>query len=85
MITAASTLRRSDRDPPLANLAEIIKPDAPLRRFKPYPEYKDSGVEWLREIPAHWEAVKLKRACRFAYGDALAADTRQDGNVGPTA
>jgi len=56
MITAASTLRRSDRDPPLANLAEIIKPDAPLRRFKPYPEYKDSGVEWLREIPAHWEA-----------------------------
>jgi len=24
------------------------------KRFKPYPEYKDSGVEWLGEIPAHW-------------------------------
>ena len=24
------------------------------RRFKPYPAYKDSGVEWLGEIPAHW-------------------------------
>jgi type I restriction enzyme S subunit len=26
-----------------------------VRRFKPYPAYKDSGVEWLGAIPAHWE------------------------------
>ncbi|MCC6764434.1 MAG: restriction endonuclease subunit S, partial [Deltaproteobacteria bacterium] len=31
-----------------------------LRRLKPYPTYKDSGVEWLREIPAHWEVKRLK-------------------------
>jgi len=31
-----------------------------LRRFKPYPAYKDSGVEWLGEIPAHWEVKRLK-------------------------
>jgi len=30
------------------------------RRFKPYPAYKDSGVEWLGEIPAHWEVRRLK-------------------------
>ena len=24
-------------------------------RFKPYAEYKDSGVEWLGRIPAHWK------------------------------
>lgn len=24
---------------------------------------KDSGVEWLGEVPAHWEAVALKRLC----------------------
>lgn len=29
-------------------------------RYKPYPAYKDSGVEWLREIPAHWEVKRLK-------------------------
>ena len=23
--------------------------------FPRYPEYKDSGVEWLGEVPAHWE------------------------------
>ena len=30
------------------------------RRFRRYPEYKDSGVEWLGEIPAHWEVKRLK-------------------------
>ncbi|MBM3451136.1 MAG: hypothetical protein FJX78_09205 [Armatimonadetes bacterium] len=31
-----------------------------IRGFKPYPAYKDSGVEWLGEIPAHWEVKRLK-------------------------
>lgn len=31
-----------------------------LRRFKPYLAYKDSGVEWIGEIPAHWEKKRLK-------------------------
>ena len=26
----------------------------------PYPAYKPSGVEWLGEIPAHWEMRRLK-------------------------
>jgi type I restriction enzyme S subunit len=25
------------------------------RRFKPHPAYKDSSVEWLGEIPVHWD------------------------------
>ena len=36
-----------------------------LRRFKPYPAYKDSGVDWLGEIPAHWEVKRLKLAADF--------------------
>jgi type I restriction enzyme S subunit len=31
-----------------------------LRRFKPYPAYKDSGVEWLGEIPVHWDVKRLR-------------------------
>ena len=23
--------------------------------LKPYPEYKDSGVAWLGDVPKHWE------------------------------
>jgi type I restriction enzyme S subunit len=26
----------------------------------PYPEYKDSGVSWLGNVPSHWETVKVK-------------------------
>ena len=29
-------------------------------KYKPYPAYKRSGVEWLGEIPAHWEVRRLK-------------------------
>lgn len=38
----------------------MITVPRPPRRFKPYPAYKDSGVEWLEEIPAHWEVKRLK-------------------------
>ena len=31
--------------------------------FPRYPKYKDSGVEWLGEVPAHWPIQRLKRAC----------------------
>ena len=31
-----------------------------LSRFRPYSAFKDSGVEWLREIPAHWHLKRLK-------------------------
>jgi type I restriction enzyme S subunit len=39
-----------------------------LRRFKPYPTYKDSGVEWLGEIPAHWGVKRLKHLLRLHKG-----------------
>ncbi len=29
-------------------------------KYKPYPAYRPSGVEWLEEIPAHWEVRRLK-------------------------
>ena len=29
-------------------------------RWKPYPAYKDSWVEWLGEIPEHWDIKRLK-------------------------
>lgn len=38
----------------------LNSPEAKLRRFRSYPKYKASGVEWLGEIPAHWEVYRLK-------------------------
>ena len=28
--------------------------------MKPYPKYKRSGVEWIGDIPEHWEVKKIK-------------------------
>ena len=28
--------------------------------FEPYPVYKDSGVEWIGEIPAHWKVETIR-------------------------
>ncbi len=49
-------------------------------KLKPYPKYKPSGVEWLGDIPEHWEVKPLKFVCRFAYGDSLATEDREDGD-----
>jgi type I restriction enzyme, S subunit len=40
------------------DVAELL-PKA-VRRFKAYPAYMNSGVEWLGEIPAHWGTRRLK-------------------------
>ncbi len=32
-------------------------------KLKPYPSYKDSGVEWLGDVPEWWAIDRLKRAC----------------------
>jgi type I restriction enzyme S subunit len=31
-----------------------------MSRYKRYERYKDSGVEWIGEIPEHWGVIKLK-------------------------
>ncbi len=34
----------------------------------PYPRYKPSGVEWLGEVPAHWEAIRVGAVFRLISG-----------------
>ena len=33
--------------------------------FPRYPEYKDSGVEWLGNVPDHWEVVRVRWLCEI--------------------
>ncbi|QTA91838.1 restriction endonuclease subunit S [Desulfonema magnum] len=42
-----------------------LNPDAPM---------KDSGVEWLGEIPAHWEVRKLKFIGKIVLGKMLCSN-----------
>jgi len=48
-------------------------------KLRPYPKYKDSGVEQLGEIPEEWEIKRLKYVCsKYAeYGLNIAAENYQ--------
>ena len=37
---------------------------ASTERFTSYPAYRESGVEWLGEIPAHWLCLSMARVTR---------------------
>jgi len=39
--------------------------------FPRYPAYKPSGVEWLGEVPEHWETIPLKHFADFTNGEAF--------------
>jgi type I restriction enzyme S subunit len=36
-----------------------------------YPLYKDSGVEWLGDVPEHWEIKKLKDIISVKSGESI--------------
>ena len=50
-----------------------------VRTGQPYPAYKDSGVEWLGEVPEHWQVVPLKRVGSFCSGAGFPISAQ--GNV----
>jgi type I restriction enzyme S subunit len=47
-----------------------LNPDAPM---------KDTVVEWLGEVPEHWEVVRFKRFCELQRGHDLTNEEREDG------
>jgi len=49
--------------------------------FPAYPHYKPSGVEWLGDVPEHWEIQLLRYITRLAYGNSLSADDRESGEI----
>lgn len=46
-----------------------INPDVPM---------KDSGIEWLGEIPAHWEVKRLKYVANLKSGNNIVSDQIKD-------
>lgn len=59
-----------------------LPPDAARAAgLDPHPKMKDSGIEWLGEIPEHWEMMQLKHGVMFQRGHDLPADSREAGSV----
>ena len=47
-------------------------------KYQAYPEYKDSSVEWLGDIPIHWVLSKVKYLAPFQVG--WTPPTKDDSN-----
>lgn len=46
--------------------------------FPRYPEYKDSGVAWLGQVPTHWDVLPLKRFLRLQSGESITSEEIED-------
>lgn len=55
----------------------------PKTKYPQYESYKDSGVEWLGEIPEVWEVKKLKYLCTKSveYGLNISSEYYSDEGV----
>ncbi len=59
-------------------MAQISR--AVTKGLDPTAKTKPSGVEWLGEVPEHWEVKKLKYLCNIQTGDKDTIDAIEDGN-----
>lgn len=52
-------------------------------KVQKYSEYKDSGVQWLWEIPSHWEVLTVKRLGKTKAGGTPSTTNLKfwDGNI----
>ncbi len=57
-------------------------------KYQAYPEYKDSGVEWLGQAPAHWKTIPVgrlfRRIKRAEHTDKELLSVYRDYGVIPT-
>jgi len=61
----------------------MVIPERTERKYEPYTEYKYSGVEWMGEIPAHWEVKKLKYSSSIVLGKMLESNDNGNYNEKP--
>lgn len=47
--------------------------------IKKYDTYKDSGIEWIGEIPTSWQKVRLRFLCNIQTGDKDTVNKIDDG------
>jgi len=63
------TARPADVADALLEQAERLELEAAARSWRLYPEYRESGVDWLEPIPAHWRLQKLKHTARIQFSN----------------
>ena len=50
-------------------------------KYKQYQKMKDSGVEWIGEIPEHWEVKRLKYLIKCVDGKRIPLSSSERGEM----
>lgn len=53
--------------------------EAVTRGLNPNSPMRDSGIDWIGEIPEHWQMQRLKYLCEIQTGNQDTQDAEQDG------
>ena len=54
-----------------------------LQTLPQYETYKDSGIEWLGKIPAHWQTKKVKFLFKIGRGRVISQQELDDNEIYP--
>ena len=53
-----------------------------MRSMERYKEYKESTIPWLKDIPKHWEEVRIKFIANISKGNGITKlDVYEDGDT----
>ena len=52
-------------------------------KYPKYPKYKDSGIEWIGEIPKHWKIEKIKFVADVIMGQSPPSETYTENGIIP--
>ena len=73
---------KKDQANKLKELRQIEINNAVTKGLNPYAKMKDSGIEWLGEIPKHWEVKRVKDYGKVLGGFAFKSGVfLEEGNV----
>jgi len=52
-------------------------------KYSKYPSYKDSGVEWLGDVPNEWNTSKIKHLFNLGRGRVISVEELEDEGIYP--
>lgn len=63
----------------LEEMKSAIISRAVTKGFNPNTKMKDSGIEWIGEVPENWNLLRFRFLCRISTGDSDTQDAEPDG------
>ncbi|MBP3193783.1 restriction endonuclease subunit S [Natronogracilivirga saccharolytica] len=70
-------------DPDILQEVEQTLDVAGIKRFEPYPSYKPTSVDWLGDVPDHWEVIQSRRFFKILNGSTPSSSESSywDGDI----